>query len=190
MEQPSRNTPQAGPRRAPGQVPEQESATVYRAAPRRSTPPAVVVLRRLRKLQQVPGPRLTGLGCGLLSMLAMLTTGVLDDLLLDGSSVVYGLVFLVVCVGGGLWVRPNDLITAPISAPIAFTVGLQPISGGEGGFGPQVIAVFTQLALQAGWLYAGTATACLVVALRKVLVLSDRAAARRRGASGGVADRG
>jgi hypothetical protein len=180
VEQPSTPHTTGGPRRPP----EQESATVYRAAPRRSTPPVLAALRLLRRLQQLPGPRLTGLGCGLLSMLVMLTIGVLDELLLDSSSLAYGLLFVLVCAACGLWVRGTELITAPISAPIAFAVGLQPISGGEGGLGGQVVAVFTQLALQAGWLYGGTLTACLVVAVRKVLMLGDTVARRAQRPSG------
>ncbi|MGP3954288.1 DUF6542 domain-containing protein [Streptomyces sp. 7N604] len=185
MEHPSTRKPQGKPR-----PPEQESATVYRASPRRSAPPVLATLRRLRRLERVPGPRLTGLGCGLLSMLVMLVVGVLDAWLLDGSSFVYGLLFLLLCVACGLWVRPTDLITAPISAPIAFTAGLQPISGGEGGLGGAVVAVFTQLALQAGWLYGGTLAAGATVAVRKVLMLGDRAVRRAQStpASASAAD--
>ncbi|MFG2193081.1 DUF6542 domain-containing protein [Streptomyces sp. NPDC048639] len=173
--------PQGEPR-----LPEQESATVYRAAPPRSAPPVLAALRRLRRLERVPGPRFTGLGCGLLSMFIMFTTGALDEWLLDGSPFVYGLVFVLLGVAAGLWVRPADLIGAPVSAPIAFTAGLPPISGGEGGLGGHVMAVFTQLALHAGWLYGGTLAACLTVGARKVLRMGDRAAQQAQSTPAGA----
>jgi hypothetical protein len=123
------------------------------------------------------------LGCGLLSIVVMLAVGFLDELLLGGSPLVYGLLFVLLCGAGALWVRPADLITAPISAPIAFTAGLLPAGGGDG-FGSRVVEVFTLLALQAGWLYAGTMTAVVMVILRKVLALGGRTARRAPGRAG------
>ncbi|MGP3982566.1 DUF6542 domain-containing protein [Streptomyces sp. KR80] len=156
----------------------QDSATVYRAAPPRSAPRVLAALRLLRRLHQVPGPRFTGLGCGLVATTAMVVVGALDELMLDGSSFAYGVMFVLLSAACGLWVRSADLITAPISVPIAFMAGLVPISGGESGVGGQVVAAFTQLALQAGWLYSGTLTAALVVVVRKLLLLGNRAARR------------
>nr|WP_229851217.1 DUF6542 domain-containing protein [Streptomyces roseolus] len=149
------------------------AATVYRVgapAARRPAPPVVQALRRL------PSPRLTGLGAGLFASAAMLVVGFLDWLVLDGSPLAFGLLFLPVSALTALWVRPADLVTAPIAVPIAFAVGVVPISGGSGGFGGQAMAVITALAVHAGWLYGGTLIAGLIASVRKV-----RDMGRRRG---------
>ncbi|MER6911460.1 DUF6542 domain-containing protein [Streptomyces sp. NPDC000594] len=138
--------------------------------PVRPVPPAVAVPRR-----GVPGPRLTGLGGGLLATVTMVVIGVLDRLLLDGSALVYGALFLPVCALTALWVREADIVTAPISVPIAFAAGIVPIAGGEGGLGGRTMAVVTALAVHAGWLYGGTLVAGVIACVRKV-----RAMARRR----------
>ncbi|MEU9863346.1 DUF6542 domain-containing protein [Streptomyces sp. NPDC047971] len=135
---------------------------------RRPAPPVVVALRRL------PNPRLTGLGAGLFASATMLLLGLLDQLLLDGSPLAYGLLFLPVSALTALWVRTADLVTAPISVPIAFAVGVVPIAGGTGGFGGQAMAVVTALAVQAGWLYGGTLVAGLITCVRKVRHMGRR----------------
>ncbi|MFD3994062.1 DUF6542 domain-containing protein [Streptomyces sp. NPDC058548] len=153
----------------------------------RPVPPVVLALRRL------PQPRLTGLGAGLFASAVMLTLGFLDRLLLDGSPVAYGLLFLPVSALTALWVRAADLVTAPIGVPIAFAVGVVPIAGGTGGFGGQAMAVVTALAVHAGWLYGGTLVAGLIASVRKVremgrrqhLVRTAAAAAPAAGASAG-----
>ena len=61
----------------------------------------------------------------------------LDRLLFGSSEVVYGVLFLPVSALTALWVRPADLVTAPIIVPIAFAVGVIPVAGGTGGFGGQ-----------------------------------------------------
>ncbi|MFE4304501.1 MULTISPECIES: DUF6542 domain-containing protein [unclassified Streptomyces] len=154
----------------------------------RPVPPVVLALRRL------PQPRLTGLGAGLFASAVMLTLGFLDRLFLDGSPVVYGLLFLPVSALTALWVRAADLVTAPIGVPIAFAVGVVPIAGGTGGFGGQAMAVVTALAVHAGWLYGGTLVAGLIASVRKVremgrrqhLVRTAAAAAPAAGASAGA----
>ncbi|WP_030688427.1 DUF6542 domain-containing protein [Streptomyces globisporus] len=150
-----------------------------RPAGRRPVPPVVLALRRL------PSPRLTGLGAGLFASAVMLALGLLDQLLLDGSPVVYGLLFLPVSALTALWVRTADLVTAPIGVPIAFAVGVVPIAGGTGGFGGQAMAVVTALAVHAGWLYGGTLVAGLIASVRKLRDMGRRhqraaAAAGRR----------
>ncbi|GGU57697.1 hypothetical protein FHX79_114492 [Streptomyces cavourensis] len=165
-----------------------ESATVYRAAGR-PVPPVVTALRRF------PNPRLTGIGAGLFASLTMFVLACLDRLLFDSSELVYGLLFLPVSALTALWVRPADLVTAPISVPIAFAVGVFPISGGSSGFGGQTMALVTALAVHAGWLYGGTLIAGLIASVRKVRHMR----ARRRylapqgrtgeGAAGGKARR-
>ena len=150
---------------------------MYRVAarPARTVPPVVLALRRL------PNPRLTGLGAGLFGVATMLTLGCLDWLLFDGSAVVYGVLFLPVSALTALWVREADLVTAPISVPIAFAAGIVPISGGTGGFGGQTMAVVTSLAVHAGWLYGGTLVAGLITCVRKIRVMSRRLRRPRQG---------
>ncbi|MFJ8130735.1 DUF6542 domain-containing protein [Streptomyces hydrogenans] len=174
------------------------AATVYRvgapATARRPAPPVVQALRRL------PSPRLTGLGAGLFAAAAMLVVGFLDWLVLDGSPLAFGLLFLPVSALTALWVRTADLVTAPIAVPIAFAVGVVPIAGGTGGFGGQAMAVVTALAVHAGWLYGGTLIAGVIASVRKARDMGRRrrrpagpggpaGAARGPAASGGPARR-
>ncbi|MEU8966416.1 DUF6542 domain-containing protein [Streptomyces sp. NPDC048491] len=199
MEQSRTRTPQngqrartsaPGPSRAPLGVPAGaavtgESAAVYRAAGRtRRVPPIVLALRRL------PSPRLTGLGGGLFAAALMFALGTLDWLLFDGSPTVYGVLFLPVCAVTALWVRPADLVTAPICVPIAFAVGIVPVAGGTGGFGGQAMAVVTALALHAGWLYAGTLVAGVIATVRKVRLMGRRRGPVKAGSAGSAGKAG
>ncbi|MCX4729764.1 DUF6542 domain-containing protein [Streptomyces sp. NBC_01363] len=134
----------------------------------RPVPPVVLALRRL------PNPRLTGIGAGLFAAATMFVLACLDLLVLDGSAVVFGVLFLPVCALTALWVRPADLVTAPIIVPIAFAIGVIPIAGGTGGFGGQTMAVVTALAVHAGWLYGGTLIAGLIATVRKVRLMRQR----------------
>ncbi|MEU0134092.1 DUF6542 domain-containing protein [Streptomyces sp. NPDC006296] len=131
-------------------------------------PPVVMALRRF------PDPRLTGVGAGLFAALAMFLLACLDRLLLGGSEVVYGVLFLPVSALTALWVRPADLVTAPIIVPIAFAIGVIPVAGGTGGFGGQAMAVVTALAVHAGWLYGGTLVAGLIASVRKIRLMRER----------------
>ncbi|WP_399014641.1 DUF6542 domain-containing protein [Streptomyces sp. FIT100] len=144
--------------------------------PGRSEPPVPPVVQALRRL---PDARLTGLGAGLFSCAAMLLVGMLDQLLFDGSTIVYGVFFLLLSALTALSVRSADLVTAPISVPIAFAVGSVPISGGLGGLGGQIMAVVTVLAVNAGWLYGGTLIAGLITCVRKVRLMMQRRTNRR-----------
>lgn len=160
--QPQQAPPAPSPQGAPG-----ESAAVYRvvgapAVRARTLPPVVLALRRF------PNPRLTGIGAGLFAALTMFVLACVDRLLLDSSEVVFGLLFLPVSALTALWVRPADLVTAPISVPIAFAVGVIPVAGGSGGLGGQTMAVVTALAVHAGWLYGGTLIAGSIASVRKV----------------------
>ncbi|WP_329876755.1 DUF6542 domain-containing protein [Streptomyces sp. SP18CS02] len=125
-------------------------------------------------LRRLPNPRLTGLGGGLFAATAMFLLGCLDQLLFDGSPLVFGLLFLPVSALTALWVRDADLVTAPIGVPIAFAAGVVPIAGGTGGIGGQTMAVVTALAVQAGWLYGGTLVAGLISSVRKVRLMGRR----------------
>ncbi|PCG85407.1 hypothetical protein CIB93_14340 [Streptomyces sp. WZ.A104] len=134
----------------------------------RAVPPVVLALRRF------PNPRLTGIGAGLFAALTMFVLACIDRLLFGGSELVYGLLFLPVSALTALWVRPADLVTAPISVPIAFAVGIFPISGGSDGFGGQAMGLVTALAVHAGWLYGGTLVAGLIASVRKVRQMRAR----------------
>ncbi|WP_329618171.1 hypothetical protein OG244_13830 [Streptomyces brevispora] len=134
----------------------------------RPVAPVVLALRRL------PNPRLTGIGAGLFAAVTMFVLACADWLLFDDSAVVFGALFLPVSALTALWVRPADLVTAPISVPIAFAVGIIPISGGTSGFGGQTMAVVTALAVHAGWLYGGTLIAGLIATVRKVRLMRAR----------------
>ncbi|WP_369376653.1 DUF6542 domain-containing protein [Streptomyces sp. cg36] len=186
MEQYRTRTPQHGQRartagdpaerrpagRTPGRPPlgpqaAGEASAVYRVAAK-PAPPFALALRRL------PQPRLTGLGGGLFAAALMFLVGCLDWLLFDGSPAVYGVLFLPVSAVTALWVRPADLVSAPISVPIAFAFGIVPIADGSGGLGGQAMAVVTALALHAGWLYGGTLVAGVIASVRKVRLMGRR----------------
>lgn len=112
----------------------------------------------------------------------MVLAGGIDWLVFDVSLIAYGVLFLPVAAVTALWVRPADLITAPVSVPIAFAVGVWPVAGGSGGFGGQVMGVVTALSMHAGWLYAGTLVAALIALGRRAVWSSRRklrTAARR-----------
>jgi hypothetical protein len=93
--------------------------------------------------------------------------------------VVYGALFLPVSALTAVWVRDGDLVTAPISVPIAFAVGVAPLAGSYTGGGGIAMGVVTALAVHAAWLYAGTLVAALVAAVRKARQLSRRVPERR-----------
>ncbi|MBQ0983718.1 hypothetical protein KBZ10_04105 [Streptomyces sp. F63] len=164
-----------------------ESAAVYRTGRPRSVSPVLAALRRLRWLRRMPGPRLTGLGCGLLAIVLMLAVGTADRLLPGGHSPSgYGAAFLAAAAACALWVRPTELTAAPVAMPIAFFVGLVPVSEGASP-ADRLVDLVTSLALDALWLYAGTLLAVLTVSVRKVVLLASRAV-RRAAADPGPAD--
>ncbi|MGW0817590.1 DUF6542 domain-containing protein [Streptomyces viridiviolaceus] len=128
----------------------------------------------------MPNPRLTGLGSGLFCATAMLGIGFLDQLLFGGSTAVYGVLFLPVCVLTALWVRRGDLLTAPVVVPIAFAAGLVPVADSRDGLGGRLMALVTALATEAGWLYGGTLVAGVIAVARRIRLLRRRAAAAGR----------
>lgn len=129
--------------------------------------------------RRLPRPRLTGLGGGLFACAAMLLAAGICWLLFDSSLFAYGLLFLPVAAATAVWVRPADLVTAPVSVPIAFAAGVWPVSGGSGGFGGELMGVVSALSLHAGWLYAGTLVAALIALVRRAALSGRRRAARR-----------
>ncbi|MGK5529914.1 DUF6542 domain-containing protein [Streptomyces sp. URMC 129] len=115
-------------------------------------------------------PRLTGLGCGVLTTVGMVAAAWFCDLL-GGAATFYGVLSVLTSAAAALWVRPADLICAPVAAPIAFAAGLVTTAG--------PVDTVTELALRAPWLFAGTLTAAVIVLLRKAHALL-RARLRRR----------
>jgi hypothetical protein len=122
----------------------------------------------------LPNPRLTGLGSGLFCALVMFLLGGLCAVLFGASLTAYGVLFLPVCVLTAVWVRRGDLMTAPVVVPIAFAVGLLPVADGDGGTGGRLMGLVTALATQAGWLYAGTLVAGLIVIVRRIRLVHRR----------------
>lgn len=133
----------------------------------------------MQAVRRFPNPRLTGLGGGLFCIAVMLVLGCLDALTF-GSLTVYGVLFLPVCVLTAVWVRRNDLGTAPIVVPIAFAAGLVPLAQEGDGFGARLMGLVTALATEAGWLYGGTLLAGLIVTVRKIRLMNRRRQANRR----------
>ncbi|MER7898685.1 DUF6542 domain-containing protein [Streptomyces sp. NPDC096046] len=144
------------------------------ARPARPAPPAASGTARL------PNPRLTGLGSGLFCAAVMFLLGALCAALFGASLTAYGVLFLPVCVLTALWVRPGDLMTAPVVVPIAFAVGLLPVADGEGGAGGKLMGLVTALATQAGWLYGGTLVAGLLAIVRRIRLVQRRRTAGAR----------
>ncbi|WP_330459587.1 hypothetical protein OIB37_23585 [Streptomyces sp. NBC_00820] len=188
MEQPRTRPPNDGPRRGgPRSAHLPPQARRGPADVHRPVPEAEQAARRVRDGRppappvppgpRLPGPRLTGLGAGLFCAAAMALSGFLDDLLFGASLTVYGVLFLPVCVLTALWVRGNDLLTAPVSLPIAFAVGLFPVADGRAGLLGRLMGLVTGLATQAGWLYGGTLIAAVIVLVRRVRWVRSR---RRR----------
>ncbi|MET9697970.1 DUF6542 domain-containing protein [Streptomyces sp. NPDC006529] len=162
------------PQRQPAAARRPAAVPPQAGGPRPGPRPGPRVARRL------PRPRLTGLGGGLFACAAMVLASGIDWLLFDASFLGYGLLFLPVAAATALWVRPADLVTAPIAAPIAFTAGVWPLAGGSGGFGGQLMGVVTALSLHAGWLYAGTLIAALIAVVRKAVLIGRRRTPPRR----------
>ncbi|WSQ11585.1 hypothetical protein OG604_29715 [Streptomyces sp. NBC_01231] len=195
MEQHRTRPPQYGPRRGtPPPVPPQAGRNANGgpgrpgragapagrggAVPRRPSavrPPGPPLVQALRRM---PNPRLTGLGGGLFCGTLMFLLGCVDELLFGSSLTVYGVLFVLASVLTALWIRRGDLLTAPVIVPIAFTVGLLPVTDSDGGLGGRLMGLFTALATQAGWLYAGALVAGLIATVRKIRLLSRPARER------------
>ncbi|MFF6916094.1 DUF6542 domain-containing protein [Streptomyces sp. NPDC012466] len=153
-----------GPQRRPAPV----RSPARPAGPARPAPAPASVVARL------PSPRLTGLGSGLFCAAVMFLLGALCAALFGASLTAYDVLFLPVCVLTALWVRPGDLMTAPVVVPIAFAVGLLPVADGESGTGGRLMGLVTGLATQAGWLYGGTLIAGLIVIVRRIRLVHRR----------------
>ncbi|MBB4891532.1 hypothetical protein FHS39_000532 [Streptomyces olivoverticillatus] len=174
MEQPSTRSPQRNQRKV------RRGSPVPRPAAPVGERGNTAAARAGRGPAPLPAARLTGLGSGLLTALAMLGIGVLDARWAHSSPHVYGLFFLLGSAACALWVRPADLMTAPVSAPIAFAVGAVPISGGGGGFAGRLMNLVTLLSLHAGWLYSGTLLAAVIALVRRIVLIRTRRRVRPR----------
>jgi hypothetical protein len=148
---------------------------VYRAAARRPVPPVA------HSLLRPAGPRLTAAGGGLLAAAVMLGTGAFVQVVMGTAPVFFGVVFLVLSVCCALWVRPSDVVAAPITMPIAFAAGTLAVGEGSGGVTSQLMAAGTTLALEAPWLYGGTLLAAAVALLRHFALLAVRRSPRGSG---------
>jgi hypothetical protein len=151
------------------------------AGPYRPPPahPVAALVRRLRTGQRSRA-RLTGLGTGLLTTAVTVLGGFVDSLLFDGPGTFFGLVFVAVSVAGAVYVRPYDLVAAPVAAPIAFAVGITlTADSGSGGLAGRLLGTFTGLALLTGWLYVGTTLAAVIVGIRALRRPSRRRRSRR-----------
>ena len=122
--------------------------------------------------------RLTAVGGAVVTLGATFLGGALDFWLFGGSGIVMGLAYVAACFQVAVRLRPADLAVAPISGPIAFAVTLLVLGGGPGGgLVGRIVSLATGLALQAGWLFTGTALSA-VIALARHIALTR---ARRRG---------
>lgn len=122
----------------------------------------------------MPNPRLTGLGGGLFCGTLMFLVGCVDELLFGSSLTAYGVLFVLASALTAFWIHRGDLLTAPVIVPIAFTVGLLPLTDSAGGLGGRLMGLFTALATQAGWLYGGALVAGLIATVRKIRQLRRR----------------
>ncbi|MFG1810579.1 DUF6542 domain-containing protein [Streptomyces sp. NPDC049040] len=172
----------SGSAAAPAPAPGGEAAAgVYpgpRGAPGKPAHPVTALVRRLRAAQ--PRPRLTGLGTGLLVTVVTVLAGTVDAMLFDGPGVFFGVAFVAVSATAAFYVRPYDLVAAPVAAPIAFAVGIG-LTGdsGDGSLAGHLLGLFTGLALMTGWLYTGTVLAALIVGVRALRLPSRRRRSRR-----------
>ncbi|WP_406169461.1 DUF6542 domain-containing protein [Streptomyces canus] len=128
----------------------------------------------VQTLRRFPNPRLTGLGGGLFCTGLMFALGFLVSLLFGSSLTVYGVLFVPVSVLTAVWMRRGDLLTAPIIVPIAFAAGLVPVADSSGGTSGRLMGLFTALATQAGWLYAGTLAAGIIALVRRIRLVRSR----------------
>ncbi|MEV4438549.1 DUF6542 domain-containing protein [Streptomyces sp. NPDC049577] len=178
MEQPSTRIPQRKVRRG-SPVPRPAAPVGQGGRGGRGSPAADRTRPRRTAVTagRLPPPRLTGLGSGLLTTLAMLAAGGLVSLLLHGSAPAYGMLFVLASAACAFSVRPSELMAAPVAAPIAYAVGALPLGDETGGPGAQLMGLVTLLSLNAGWLYSGTLVAGLIALVRRIAHVRAR---RRR----------
>lgn len=164
----------------PGAAPGGEAAAGVYRQPRPTAPgrPVAAAVRRLRFAQR-PRPRLTGLGAGLLTTVVTVAGGAVDTTLFGGPGAFFGMVFVLVSMTAAMYVRPYDLVAAPVAAPIAFAAGIALTADSGGGLAGHLIGTFTGLATLTAWLYTGTLLAALIAGFRALRRPSRRRRSRR-----------
>ncbi|WP_435124651.1 DUF6542 domain-containing protein [Actinacidiphila sp. bgisy144] len=175
------NRPTPNPNQRPNQRPGKAPARPPGKPPAGTSSAALLTAatQRLRALPR-PRPRLTGLGTGALTTVVTVLAGAADAFLFDGPGTFFGLVFVAVCIAAALYVRPYDLVAAPVAAPIAFAAAVTlTADGGDGSLVGHLVGVFTGLAMMTGWLYTGTVLAAAIVAVRALRQPSPRRRSRR-----------
>ncbi|MEU9129008.1 DUF6542 domain-containing protein [Kitasatospora sp. NPDC048540] len=167
-------TPAAAEAAVPGPATPPDSRLRTASGPRPRTAPRIRLRLRLPlRLPTAPRrrggrpTRLTAVGTGVVAVLATLAVALVDRLLFGGLGVLFGLGYLAICFQLAVRVRLSDLPAAPISGPIAFAAALvlcqpDPAHGITG----HVVSLAAGLALRAGWLFAGTGLAVLIVGAR------------------------
>ena len=123
------------------------------------------------RVRPAPGrpARLTGVGTALAAAVGTLLVAGVDRLLFGGLGVLFGLGYLMVCFQLAVRVRYPDLPAAPISGPIAFALALLLVAPAEAsGLTGRLVALASGLAVRAGWLFAGTGLAAVIVTARFV----------------------
>jgi hypothetical protein len=138
------------------------------ALPKPARSPEAVVRPARPPASGTRGPRrLTAIGCGALLLVACLAAGALDSMLFDSSGVLLGLVYIAASFQASVKVRASDLAAAPISGPICFALALLFFGPEAGpGWGGRLIGLAEALALDAGWLFAGTGLAVAIALAR------------------------
>ncbi|WP_344625837.1 DUF6542 domain-containing protein [Kitasatospora arboriphila] len=109
------------------------------------------------------------MGTGVAAVAGTLLVAGVDRTLFGGLGVLFGLGYLVLCFQLAVRVRYPDLPAAPIAGPIAFALALallQPAT--TSGLTGRVVSLASGLAVRAGWLFAGTGLAAVIVAARFV----------------------
>ncbi|MFC1432785.1 DUF6542 domain-containing protein [Streptacidiphilus sp. N1-3] len=119
--------------------------------------------------------RLTAVGGAVVMLGATLLGGAADFWLFGGAGIAMGLVYVATCFQVAVRVRAADLAIAPICGPIAFAATLVLLGAGpDHSFLGRVVGLATALALQAGWLFTGTAVALLIVLARHIALTRAR----------------
>ena len=174
-----------GPARSPEPAPPAQKQAQERTPEPRAGAGARLTPRSGQRTGQRTGGssaphRLTAAGGAVVTLGATLLGGAADFWLFGGAGIVMGLAYIATCFQVAVRVRVADLAIAPICGPIAFAVTLLLVGAGpDGSVLGCVVGLATALALQAGWLFSGTAVSVLIVLARRIAL--NRA--RRKAAS-------
>ncbi|KRV47031.1 hypothetical protein AQ490_09750 [Wenjunlia vitaminophila] len=110
---------------------------------------------------------MTSAGTGVVLLLLSLAAGVADAQTGDDYGFLFGVGFVAACLVTTVWVRRSDVVAAPVCAPLAYAVALAVTTPSDDeGLLQRAVTVATDLAVNADWLYAGTAVAVALALLR------------------------